>query len=167
MKAVINRIVVACSCNNNFLTKMPSFYFAALCNFLFLDKSTKTDRRRGKNDPQAKKFLRVTTNIMTLTTNITIVKRLLRLKLTRMARQLYPLKSSWKIESAQCVKNSKRFTFIWQIVREIKWRQKLFGKLISRIFLFKIVWVKFQNFPTVVCSAFMSVCQIFENEYDS
>ena len=109
MKAVINRIVVACSCNNNFLTKMPSFYFAALCNFLFLDKSTKTDRRRGKNDPQAKKFLRVTTNIMTLTT---IVKRLLRLKLTRMARQLYPLKSSWKIESAQCVKNSKRFTFI-------------------------------------------------------
>ena len=106
--AIINRIVVACSCNNNFLTKMFFFPFAALCNFLFLDKSTKTDRRRGKNDPQAKKFLRVTTNIMTLTT---IVKRLLRLKLTRMARQLYPLKSSWKIDFTQCEKRKKLLSF--------------------------------------------------------
>ena len=103
--AIINRTAVACICSNNFLTKMLFFSFAALCNFLFLDKSTKTDRRRGKNDPQAKKFLRVTTNIMTLTT---IVKRLLRLKLTRMARQLYPLKSSWKIEFTQYEKRKKK-----------------------------------------------------------
>ena len=114
--AIINRIVVACSCNNNFLTKMFFFLFAALCNFLFLDKSTKTDRRRGKNDPQAKKFLRVTTNIMTLTT---IVKRLLRLKLTRMARQLYPLKSSWKIDFTQCEKRKNNYSHL----TNISWNQ--------------------------------------------
>ena len=132
--AIINRIAVACICSNNFLTKMFFFFsFAALCNFLFLDKSTKTDRRRGKNDPQAKKFLRVTTNIMTLTT---IVKRLLRLKLTRMARQLYPLKSSWKIDFTQCEKRKKNYSHLtkisWNQIAELLY--SYWGKLVSRNF---------------------------------